>query len=199
MSSNKKRVPLVYPALSRGTGKTIRNITVYNGGKIIEKKSILTKSSLPKLPLPIEKKLSKTKRTVSATHENIKRAIINRDTFNIVPTKKNGMVLKIQPKIKKPLRAGWEEVKPTKAKVKKPLSDDAVKALMAEGVMGLLDYVQAISQLDSVIIMKNNAVKANKMEKAANLRSQEKDTLFRLKSIEKRLGKIRMKLYNFKN
>lgn len=195
MSSNKKRVPLVYPALSRGTGKTIRNITVYNGGKIIEKKSILTKSSLPKLPRRIEKKLSKTKRTVSATHENIKRAIINRDTFNIVPTKKNGMILKIQPKIKKPLRAGWEEVKPIK--VKKPLSDDAVKALMAEGVMGLLDYVQATIQLDSLIIMKNNAVKANKMEKAANLRAQEKDALFRLKSIEKRLSKIRMKLYNF--
>lgn len=190
MSSSKdknKRVPLVMPYVGRGTGKTIRNITVYNGGKIVEKKSIITKSSLP------VKKIVKAKRIISATAENIKKAILNKDTFDVVPTAKNGMVIKILAK-KQALRPGWKEVKP---KVKKPLSDDAVKALMAEGVMGLLDYVQAISQLDSVIIMKNNAVKANKMEKAANLRTQEKDTLFRLKSIEKRLGKIRMKLYNF--
>ena len=169
------------PYIGRGTGKTI---TVYNGGKIVEKKSIITKSSLP------VKKIVKAKRIISATAENIKKSILNKDTFDVVPTAKNGMVIKIRAK-KQSLRPGWKEVKP---KVKKPLSDNAVKALMAEGVMGLLDYVQAI---DSVIIMKNNAVKANKMEKAANLRSQEKDTLFRLKSIEKRLGKIRMKLYNF--
>lgn len=179
--------------VGRGTGKTIRNITVYNNdGKIVEKKSIVTKSSLP------VKKLVKAKRIISATAENIKKA----------STVKRGMILKIrEPKVRNLLlalttkpksnRPGWKEVKPTKPKVKKPLSDDAVKALMAEGVMGLLDYVQAISQLDSVIIMKNDAVKANKMEKAANLRTQEKDTLFRLKSIEKRLGKIRMKLLNF--
>ena len=169
------------PYIGRGTGKTI---TVYNGGKIVEKKSIITKSSLP------VKKIVKAKRIISATAENIKKSILNKDTFDVVPTAKNGVVIKIRAK-KQSLRPGWKEVKP---KVKKPLSDNAVKALMAEGVMGLLDYVQAI---DSVIIMKNNAVKANKMEKAANLRSQEKDTLFRLKSIEKRLGKIRMKLYNF--
>ena len=189
MSSSKdknKRVPLVMPYVGRGTGKTI---TVYNGGRVVEKRIIKP------LPLPpIEKKLSKAKRIVSASHKNIKKASTER-----------GMILKIrEPKIRnlllalthkpKSSRPGWKEVKP---KVKKPLSDNAVKALMAEGVMGLLDYVQAISQLDSVIIMKNNAVKVNKMEKAANLRSQEKDTLFRLKSIEKRLGKIRMKLLNF--
>lgn len=171
-SKDNKRVPIVHSVLNRGTGKSIRNITVYNGGKIVEKKSIVTKSSLP------VKKLVKAKRIISATSENIKKAMLNKDTFDVVPTAKNGMII-------------------TKKQVKKPLSDDAIKALMAEGVMGLLDYVQAISQLDSVIIMKNNAVKANKMEKAANLRTQEKDTLFRLKSIEKRLGKIRMKLLNF--
>lgn len=150
------------PYIGRGTGKTI---TVYNGGKVVEKKSIVTKSS------PI-KKIVKAKRIISATAENIKKAILNKDTFDVVPTAKNGMVIKIQTKKQTTLRPGWKEVKPTKPKVKKPLSDDAVKALMAEGVMGLLDYVQAISQLDSVIIMKNNAVKANKMEKAANLRTQ---------------------------
>lgn len=158
-----------------GTGKTIRNITVYNDGKIVEKKSIVTKS-IPKLPRPIEKKLSKGKRIVSATHENIKRAIIKKDTFNIIPTKKNGMIIK---------------------KVKKPLSDATVKTLMAEGVMGLLDYVQAVSQLNSIIVMKNNAVTSKKMERAVDLRNQEKATVIRLKNIEKRLGKIRMKLYNF--
>lgn len=192
----KKRVPLIPSTVNfgRGTGKTIRNITVYNNdGKVISKKRIVTKSA------PLEKKLGKAKRIVSATHENIKKSIINKDTFEIVPTKKNGMILKIQPKKHKPLRPRfWKEEKvATKPKVKKPLSDNAIKALMAEGVMGLLDYVQAVSQLNSIILKKNNSVKANKMENAANLRSQEKDTVFRLKNIEKRLGKIRMKLYNF--
>lgn len=181
-----------------GTDKTIRNITVYNGGKIVEKKSIVTKS-LPKLPRPIEKKLSKSKRIVSATHENIKKAIIKKDTFNIIPTKKNGMIIK-KPfvKVKElPVKEFYPFDKSIKSKVKKPLSDATVKTLMAEGVMGLLDYVQAVSQLNSIIVMKNNAVTSKKMERAVDLRNQEKATVIRLKNIEKRLGKIRMKLYNF--